>query len=214
MCLRLCLCRHMWCLVKARLFQNDFELSTYLLGNKKCILAMFRHWDELSNGLAVKLLFKKNPIQMLSFCTWFLMLMASYCIRVAESPVNRYHNKQFWNQLWLVVVTMTTVGYGDSVPYTHFGRMVLVMVMISGTILVSMMTAAATGFLNFTKEETLLTNHSEWEEKRTRVTKAMVCYLQYVWRVDRGHRQEDWMKRNELRREFWKALHQYQVSAV
>ena len=39
--------------------------------------------------------------------------------------------------MWLMIVTMTTVGYGDSVPQTHFGRFVCVIVMIVGTILVS-----------------------------------------------------------------------------
>ena len=40
---------------------------------------------------------------------------------------------------------MTTVGYGDNVPATHFGRFVCVFTMALGTIIVSLMTAAATG---------------------------------------------------------------------
>jgi hypothetical protein len=40
---------------------------------------------------------------------------------------------------------MTTTGYGDNVPATMFGRFVCVVVMVFGTILVSMMTAAFTG---------------------------------------------------------------------
>jgi len=38
----------------------------------------------------------------------------------------------FWDALWLALVTMTTVGYGDVVPVTPQGRLVAVMVMLVG----------------------------------------------------------------------------------
>ena len=48
----------------------------------------------------------------------------------------------FSNGLWWAIVTMTTVGYGDMTPITGIGRMVAVIVMLSGVALVSVFTAA------------------------------------------------------------------------
>jgi hypothetical protein len=39
--------------------------------------------------------------------------------------------------MWLVVVTATTVGYGDNVPETHLGRAICVLCMGIGTVLFS-----------------------------------------------------------------------------
>ena len=41
----------------------------------------------------------------------------------------------FWNHMWLVVATATTVGYGDNTPDTHLGRAVCVICMGAGTVL-------------------------------------------------------------------------------
>lgn len=38
----------------------------------------------------------------------------------------------YGNAVWWAIVTLTTVGYGDITPITHAGRMVAVMIMVSG----------------------------------------------------------------------------------
>lgn len=42
-----------------------------------------------------------------------------------------------YNSMWLVVITMTTVGYGDIYPRTHFGRFFGVVACLIGMLLVS-----------------------------------------------------------------------------
>ena len=56
---------------------------------------------------------------------------------------------------------MSTVGYGDNVPATHFGRFICVMVMAFGTVIVSMMTASATEFLSLNSSEEELFRESQ-----------------------------------------------------
>lgn len=54
--------------------------------------------------------------------------------------------KNVWSGLWWSVQTVTSVGYGDVVPHTVGGRLLAVLVMISGialiTIIVAMVSAA------------------------------------------------------------------------
>jgi hypothetical protein len=58
-----------------------------------------------------------------------------------------------WNSMWLIVLTMTTVGYGDFFPRTHMGRFVVVLACFWGVFLVSMMVVTLTVSSEFTKGE-------------------------------------------------------------
>lgn len=55
--------------------------------------------------------------------------------------------------MWLIVLTMTTVGYGDFFPATHMGRFVVVIACFWGVFLVSMMVVTLTDSSEFTKGE-------------------------------------------------------------
>ena len=49
--------------------------------------------------------------------------------------------KNIKNSLWWSIVTMTTVGYGDMAPITVPGRILAILIMLSGIILVAIVTA-------------------------------------------------------------------------
>lgn len=68
-----------------------------------------------------------------------VILLASIAMNFAE-PEDSV--KGLWDSLWWAMVTMTTVGYGDVVPKTPAGRLIGMSVMVSGILLVSLMTAA------------------------------------------------------------------------
>jgi len=48
--------------------------------------------------------------------------------------------ENIWNSLWWTIVTMTTVGYGDMAPTTLSGRLLAIIIMLSGIILVALIT--------------------------------------------------------------------------
>lgn len=50
----------------------------------------------------------------------------------------------FINVFWLMIVTMTTVGYGDGYPSTHPGRLLAFIACIMGTVLISLMVVSLT----------------------------------------------------------------------
>ena len=47
----------------------------------------------------------------------------------------------FGNSVWNVMVTMTTVGYGDMYPITRFGRAVAMVAAILGVLLLAILGA-------------------------------------------------------------------------
>ncbi len=60
---------------------------------------------------------------------------------LTESPEGTTPLQRLGEGLWWAVVTITTVGYGDVVPKTLFGRLVGVAVMIGGLLSFSLVTA-------------------------------------------------------------------------
>ena len=125
---------HIWQYLSARVFERHMYRDTFAVGHGASILALLKRQPELTHALAMKLYFRRRPMATVFWLFVALLLSAAYALRAAESSVNSFHSVYFWNQLWLVVVTMSTVGYGDNVPATHLGRLIAVVVMIFGTV--------------------------------------------------------------------------------
>jgi voltage-gated potassium channel len=72
-----------------------------------------------------------------------------YFLEVGVNP----HINNFYDALWFVIISMTTVGYGDISPVTAGGRIVAVIIIISGIIFFGFFTASITLYLTKKFEE-------------------------------------------------------------
>lgn len=88
----------------------------------------------------------------------FLILISfvifySYILRIFELPYFRLigHDEinykvfdSFFAANWCVIVTLTTVGYGDITPGTPFGRSVTMTIAITGSFLMALVVSTVT----------------------------------------------------------------------
>lgn len=84
----------------------------------------------------------------------------SYSIYICENAsLNQFKLtpiiKDFKESLWLMCVTITTVGYGDVTPRTMLGRIVAFFACVVGILVISLTISSITGQLNLTNSEEL-----------------------------------------------------------
>jgi len=91
-----------------------------------------------------------------------VIIVGSFLFFYVESGVNP-NVTDIDNALWFMIVTITTVGYGDVVPYTGLGRIIAVVAMISAILFASLVTATTTTALleKFRAEREKLTETSK-----------------------------------------------------
>jgi hypothetical protein len=93
---------------------------------------------QMDSKLAIKAILADVPFETITFLFGFMTVTLAYLVRIAEAPANEEH-VYFWNQLWLIVVTATSTGYGDLYPVTHLGRGVCILAMIIGIVLTAVL---------------------------------------------------------------------------
>lgn len=113
---------------------------------------------------AIKCLFKNEPLYLMGVVFSVSIVMFALGFRVSEGPLsevlrerglpNNQDLNNFWNSLWLTIITMTTVGYGDFYPRTSVGRAIDVMLVIWGIFIVSLMIVVLTNTLSMDSSET------------------------------------------------------------
>lgn len=81
-------------------------------------------WCEDARRFVLRSLFVAN-FSTLLFLIFVTILVISYIILLCERPYPKADDlTEFASCLWLTLITMTTVGYGDVVPLTKIGRFV------------------------------------------------------------------------------------------
>ncbi len=79
------------------------------------------------------------------FAITFFALIGASLVFLFEGNVNEQF-KAMGDAVWWVLVTMTTVGYGDKVPMTTGGRIIGIIIMFFGLALLSSFTATISSF--------------------------------------------------------------------
>ena len=98
------------------------------------------------------------PYGIIILCIVVLIFAFSLMVRIIEGPVilivqDAIDLSVIQNCIYMVVVSMTTVGYGDYTPRTTLGRFVVMVSVFAGTTIVSFMVIALTNFMKFTDNQ-------------------------------------------------------------
>eukprot|EP01017_Pseudomicrothorax_dubius_P043590 TRINITY_DN7287_c0_g1_i2.p1 TRINITY_DN7287_c0_g1~~TRINITY_DN7287_c0_g1_i2.p1 ORF type:complete len:368 (+),score=43.57 TRINITY_DN7287_c0_g1_i2:116-1219(+) len=131
-------------------------LSTYFTSSAQRVCTMYA----VKPGylFVIKSLMKAHPFQVLFVALIWSIFIFAHALRICERPLFQEGDKidfnHFKNAIWTVLVTMTTVGYGDFYARTDFGRIVSFFVCIWGVFVVSLMVVTLTNFLNMGVLET------------------------------------------------------------
>lgn len=119
--------------------------------------------SNLKETFAVKSLIKKHPFLMTFLVTALFTIILSYALKIVEGPVfklkiisNPTYSNDFtntYNCIWYVMVTMTTVGYGDYVTSTNLGRLLSLINAVMGNLILSLLILSLQQQFFFIKNE-------------------------------------------------------------
>jgi potassium intermediate/small conductance calcium-activated channel subfamily N protein 2 len=114
--------------------------------------------DRLSKLTTIRCMIINDPFKLLTIVTSVIIFTVAFSIRVIEGPLILIDNDGLdlsipSNCIWLTLLTMTTVGYGDYYPKTNVGRAICVISSVIGSVLISFIIVALTNSLNFSDFE-------------------------------------------------------------
>ena len=142
------------------------------------------------NGVRMSLSFpfKSNmvlhPLKVDAILFLLLLFICSYDIRIFERYIDEsvnYKMGNFYNDLWCIFLSMTTVGYGDITPNTEFGRFFTIIGCFFGVFLVSLVVVSVSSYLNITGAELnaykVLEKSYLIEERKKKAVKSVLNYF-------------------------------------
>jgi hypothetical protein len=94
-----------------------------------------------------------NSLECVIMLTVLSIILFAYTMMVFERPVHNGTLGDYANCLWLIIITMTTVGYGDEFPITVLGRCVAVTASLAAVILLAITTNLVVSKLTLSRSE-------------------------------------------------------------
>lgn len=94
---------------------------------------------KLDARFASKMWFNHHSMVRLSGMLLVLIIYSSYCANVCDRPIADSQQLAFADSLWMIYITIATVGFGDIVPKTHCSRFMAGCAMVGGLAVTSML---------------------------------------------------------------------------
>lgn len=157
--------------------RSMFYLSIF--SSAKAFRICFNNGTESNLLFTVKCEFQHARPRFVIIFVSLYILVFGFLIRLCERSFMQLTNFDWdyvWNAFWIVIVDMTSVGYGDIVPVTNFGRFIIGIVAIGGGAITSLIYIVFFSTTSFdTKQEKAYERIKVHESKKELKTKAMKC---------------------------------------
>lgn len=178
------------------LFRVWFIFKLHLVSSVSYTQRSFRIGKINGVELGLHFPFKANMTDSSLSINFYLFLMCllvcSYDLRIFERYFDRNDEtslSNYLNDIWCVFITMTTVGYGDIVPLSLFGRIIIIISCMFGVFLMGLMVVSVTSYLNITGVESniykILLKSRKMEERNNLAFKAIAQYLKSIKNVNK-----------------------------
>jgi len=128
-----------------------------------------------------------NSLQVVSVLFLIQIMIFSYLMMCAERPTENGALRHYANCLWLVIITMTTVGYGDEYPSTMLGRIVSVLASLSAVIMLAIVINLVVSKLSLTRQESKVIDVMDNIQLRHDIKEKAAVLLQRWFRTHLKH---------------------------
>ena len=129
---------------------------------------------------AFKARLTRFPSQTITLLFIWSTFVLAYVLRIFEMPYYAaIHDREFqslFNSIWCIVISITTIGYGDVVPYTFLGRMLIMIASIWGTFLISLIIATVADAFTLKRNELKAFHHLLQTRKAAETITAAMRY--------------------------------------
>lgn len=161
---------------------------------------------------------QSSSLLIYSFGLLISLFALSFAVRIFERPhSNEFDN--FLNPLWLIIITMMTVGYGDITAKTIGGRVISIISCICGVFLISMVIVTITSRLNLDQHEHLMfvifNKTQRLENEKSKAKAVIKKYLNTIIHSPNKHNYSKIFEKNktikemkEMIKEFNDTVHQ------
>ena len=115
---------------------------------------------EYSTLFLVKAWLEVNPVIALICAFLIIVVASSYLMFIIEreatfdaAPIVDARHEDFCNTIWLVIITVLTVGYGDMYPITDMGKVIAIFAGFGGLLLSAALITMVHKYLTLTEDE-------------------------------------------------------------
>ncbi|OQR90698.1 Voltage-gated Ion Channel (VIC) Superfamily [Thraustotheca clavata] len=170
-----------------RFIRNLSDFYSYRIA----FIGSLNNVDALGVLFSIKYFLRSRPFHFLIVAFLATLLTVSYALWILEEPVN-INVSTYSNAVWLTVVTMATVGYGDRVPMTIPGQVLVVLcAMATGILLVGILSASFFALLDLNDRDRNVFNLLSNEKESKSTSTASARLIQAAWNLYQCQKRSD-----------------------
>lgn len=164
------------------IFPRYFIETSGLRNEKTRLVGLLNNVDV--NGTFIMKHLLNTSLSTLLSCIALVSLGLAYALMLAERGAAGSTDLDLYeNALWCIIITMTTVGYGDVFPKTQLGRLVSITGAFSAVVLVALSVNAVTERLQLKRNEGKVLDFIFDLKESAKLRVSMAEVIQNAWRA-------------------------------